>query len=420
MNKFSLEQLFNSLRSIKLTSSEKSFMRLRVANYMNRHPIGSRASFLTFRYMAPVALALVLFLGTGGLVAFASQETLPGETLYPIKRVSEQIKKVTLRGSKERADYELALIDKRFTETNQLIAQQKLTIETEASLTTAIQEHTNDFKNDIAQLAQSDPAEALSYNAKLGSTLKTGTHIMLALADKQSAQNAKVSPNTLVLAAYATAEKISAEKKQLETIVLSDTSVATIKTAEKRYADTLAVLDAQHIIPTTKAPETLDTTAASTTPDSTVTAPVMAKTALMVETKSTTTDGARVSKRSKEQEVKPAIDSTDTSTAESTLSVSADAKPADLQTLANSMQAAYKAKQYRQVITIADQIDQIIHEAKKIKEAETTFNVNLSDTSEATTVDSSTDTETTPVVNTAASQVKSSTTPSTASSLKSN
>lgn len=380
MNKFSLEKLFDSLRNIRLTSSEKSFMRLRVAQYMHRHSTGSSSWMFPVRYMIPAALALVLFLGTGGVVAFASRDTLPGQTLYPIKRATEQVKKIAIHGSKAQADYELALIDKRFSETNQLVTQQKLTVETEATLTGAIQQHTNDFKNDIIKLAENDPAEALSYNTKLGNTLKTGTHILLALSDKQSPTDARTTPNTLVLAAYATAEKISVEKKQLEAIVLSDTSVATIKTAEKRYTETLAMLKDREIAPI------VETT---TIPDATITTKTdAAATTLVAKTMSTT-------------EAK--ITASDTTTVDSPVVL--EKKPADLQTLANSLQTAYESKKYREVITIADQIDQVIHEAKKIKEAEETFKVDLSSQTSTTTPVINTDTTVEAVTNGATSSV---------------
>lgn len=335
---------------MQLTSLEKSSLRLKLSQHMHRHPIGSRPSMFNFRYAMTAALVMVLFFGTGGLVTFAAQSSLPGQNLYGVKRASEQVKKLTIRDSLSKANYELALIDKRFSETNQLIAEQKLTTETEAIVIAAIARHTNDFKTETNDLAQSNPSEALSYNTKLGNTLKTGTHILLALSDQKPNTAQSISPNTLVLAAYSTAEKISIEKQELEAMIVSDTNVATIKTAEKKYAATLAVLTENNITPADPInPETTPVEAV-TVMKAVVEAPV-AKMAVTAE-----------------------VDATATTIA---TTLTEEPKPT-LQTLADQMKAAYDAKQYGNVIIIADQIDQLLHETQKIQEAEKAYNVTIS------------------------------------------
>ena len=80
MNKFNPNNLFSVFKEIKLTQNEKNSIRLQVSQHMHRRPIGSRSSFFVFRYASIVAFALVLFVSSGGLIAFASQGSLPGNT----------------------------------------------------------------------------------------------------------------------------------------------------------------------------------------------------------------------------------------------------------------------------------------------------------------------------------------------------
>lgn len=341
---------------------------MKVAGHMHRNPIGSRSYLSYFRPVMATALALVMVLGSGGIVAFASQASLPGETLYKVKLATEQAKKITLRTSDAKATYELALIDKRFNETNKLISEQKLTASNEAVVIAAIKTHTDDFKAETSDLSTSDPILALSYNTKLSNTLKTGTHILLALSDHQSLSSARsadsISPNTLVLAAYASAEKISAEKVQLESIVVSDTNIATIKTAEKRYMEAVALLTDEHIV---AIPETIEVP---------IVQPEVAT--LAADAKVTTTLARKVDTLTKTEEAVVAEKPTFKTESNST----------DLQTLANDLKAAYDLKKYGQVIIIADQIEQQLLETKKIKEVEKTYNITI-DTDTSIKIDDS-------------------------------
>lgn len=342
-----------------MTQAEKGSMRMAISQHMRRNPIGSRLSFMYFKPVAVSAMAFVLLIGTSGITALASQSSLPGQALYKVKQATEQVKKITLQNPEAKASYELALIDKRFNETNKLIAEQKLTAENEAVVIKAIKQHTDDFKNEIADLSAHDPILALSYNTKLSNTLKTGTHILLALSDHQSSSKSanSVSPNTLVLAAYASAEKISAEKVQLESMVASDNNLGIIKTAEKRYTETLALLTTNNITPAiTEEPVVMAKTTALSAKMAPV-EPVAAKMAL-------TTDAVS--------------EETSTISKEATLvdSSTSETSPT-LETLARDFLAAYTAKKYVQVILIADQIEQQLHETQKIKEIEKAYNITI-------------------------------------------
>jgi hypothetical protein len=355
MNNSNLKNLFSVFKEIKLTQNEKNSIRLQVSQHMHRRPIGSRSSFLTFRYASIVAFALVLFVSSGGLIAFASQGALPGKSLYNVKRATEELKKATLGSPTEKASYELALIDKRFSETNELISKQSLTTKNEAIIIEAIKQHTDDFKQETNQLAINDPAEALSYNAKLTNTLKTGTHILLALSHQQNQVLAKadsVSPNTLVLAAYASAEKITAEKKQLESMVVSDTNIATVRTAEKKYSETIALLAKQNIQPvdiTAKTTAVIETPTVEESPI--VPVATFAKMAAPVSEKITE---------------EPVI-----------ILSEAEISTNNLQKLVNELRDAYNAKKYAQVVIISEEIQQQLSDEKKIQEAEDAYNVTI-------------------------------------------
>jgi hypothetical protein len=366
MTTFNFKKIFSAFDTIKLSPTEKNSIRLNVARHMHQNPIGSkRPSVVMFRYALTAALVCVMMIGSGGIVAFASQASLPGKILYPVKRATENIKKLTLNDSSKKATYELALIEKRFDEVNELISKQQLTKENESIAIAAIAEHTSDLKIETSQLAIANPVAALSYNTQLANTLKTGTHVLLALSEKESLKEMTSQPsgNTLVLAAYESASKLSIETKQLEQMVLSDTNIATIKTAEKRYTETLALLEKNNIsIPKESS-------------DEIITTPTTVSTDVIVKPITTTKPVSEIIPVSGKTTVSPKA----TVIISPILSESNES----IATLVVNIQKAYNDKKYGQVIILADQIEQKLSESVKIKQAEKTYNIVVPDLTES-------------------------------------
>lgn len=104
-----------------------------------------------------VIVALVL---SGGRVVLASRDSLPGDILYPIKTLSEDIEKVFMFNDAKKADFEIKLAEKRIIEINAIsnkdhfeeknirIAEKLLEKHLEKA-TEFSQNMTNDFKEKI-------------------------------------------------------------------------------------------------------------------------------------------------------------------------------------------------------------------------------------------------------------------------------
>ncbi len=358
------EKLFSPIRTIGMTPAEKHAGRLKLARSMNQ-PTGLVSPFV-FRYAVVGAFAFLLFIGTGTGLVFASQSALPGQRLYPIKLEAEQIHKLALISPAAKAEYDLGLIEKRFSEVNQLISHHALDDKSENAATLAIQSHAKDVKAEADTLATTAPAEALSYSTKLAKTLTTGTSILLAISDQSPSRAATLArkPSSLVLATYATAQKLSADTAQLELMVMNDTDAATVKTADRKYQSVLALLQTHNIVPTT--PVTTATPALATAATLAAPATMAAKQLAPIE---------NTEKMISETAIAPA---------EAPVAPVPAPEPAidtkKIQDLADKLQAAYDAKKYGEVVIIADQIEQEFHDSEKIQAVEKAYNITVPDT----------------------------------------
>jgi hypothetical protein len=295
----------------------------------------------------------IIVLGTGSIVTFASQSSLPGELLYPVKIASEKVKHASIKTPEAKINYSLALVEKRYNETNTLIAEHSLDQGKETKITKNIQSNITDIQHENDKIAKTNPAIALSNNSKLAQTLKTNTQVLLAVSEKNqnstlSAKNtiAKVN-NThakIVLAAYESAAKISMKTEQLQEIVLSDTDIVTVKTAEKKYQDILPKLETA-----LAAEQPIVSSETTDTPVETKIASTLKVEKSVVETKTETPTVSEVKAKQPE--------------------------PETLTTLSEKLHTAYDAKEFNQVIIIADQIDQKLSDAAKIKTAEKKYDI---------------------------------------------
>ncbi|MDE2031114.1 MAG: hypothetical protein KGI58_02550 [Patescibacteria group bacterium] len=135
--KIDKEQFNISLQSFKdIRLSEKAKARIKSeliehTNNSNGHSIPSPYSnIITSFLFKPVVIALILVFLISGGVAFASQASLPGDFLYPVKtNITEPLIKLTKLDNKAKASFELELVDRRISEMQKLSKENKVTEE---------------------------------------------------------------------------------------------------------------------------------------------------------------------------------------------------------------------------------------------------------------------------------------------------
>jgi hypothetical protein len=374
MNNFNLKKLIEPLASINLSEQEKGSLRLRIIDYVknNPAPVATKLSFV--KYLSTATLSLVVIFGSGSLITFASQHSLPGQFLYPVKRASEQVAARTITATDKKINYSLSLIEKRYVETNQLLIQQSLDGNTESAITADIENHIADIQKQTELIAKTNPAEALSYNTKLAQTLKTNTQVFLAVSDKNKSINdantvSQDKHTKIVLSAYKNAAKLALKTEQLQQVVLSDIDLITIKTAEKKYNDIRPKIDA--VLPPLD-PTPLTIPLVSMEP---VNEPVIEPDTVKKLITEESENSKPIPKESEAGKV-PKNESEETDALE--LPINESSNEAELESIASlvkKLDNAYVTKRFNDVIVLADKIDQIISNNEKIKAVEEKYNV---------------------------------------------
>ncbi len=404
MNKLSFEKLIEHIKSLTLSDAEKTAMRTRLVRYAHHNPVTTPQVFWVKR-LALVAFCAVITVGSSGLLASASQSTLPGNFLYPIKRSTESVKKISLGSPEKKIAYELSLIEKRFNEANTLSTEKLMTKETEVMISQAIAQHTDYVKKEIVKVARTDPSGALAYGNMLSHSLKTGGSILLAIADQKNSEvsipEKSHTPTKLVLAAYQKAETISLDTDKLETLVLLETSQENPEKlkekADEKYAQAKELLEKEldtqpkeESVPTTVKIDSQETKTelvkvpTKDTQPVTETLPPSSESTLLEKTDLATTVLEKATSKTTSavdtSQISEPLKTTETTSLEEKVSsespITADELlPKTLEDLAKELEHAYQEKNYTKTIIVAEKIIQEIATAEKIKSAESTYNI---------------------------------------------
>ncbi len=145
MKKTHFEKLIHRAgHDVWLSDAERAKMRFVLSEYMAFKPRAADTSYVSgritlfFTYLrrpalASVAATLILAL-TGSSVAFASEGSLPGDVLYPIKVAVVEPARTLFTSTKEKAKRHMALAERRLDEASLLAKEGRLDETTEETL----------------------------------------------------------------------------------------------------------------------------------------------------------------------------------------------------------------------------------------------------------------------------------------------
>ncbi|MEI6581191.1 MAG: DUF5667 domain-containing protein [bacterium] len=157
------------IRNIKMTPKEKKLVLENVLTFpiSITQPVRSPFTFISifqkhhFAFYSMASL-LVIVLSSGG-VAFASQESLPGNILYPIKvSIIEPINSALKFSTESKAKYESKLATERLIEAETLAYQGKLDAPKEKQINDLLAIHTTALDKSIKELKQNKSDEVAS------------------------------------------------------------------------------------------------------------------------------------------------------------------------------------------------------------------------------------------------------------------
>lgn len=201
-----LNKISEEAKRIKLSEVEKSQLRNNLVNFIENNPVRIRGDwrlnsvkavksplnhnwfslFNNYKFM-PVALIALLFVGGG--VSFASQGSLPGDLLYPVKvNINEKIEQAFTLTSDGSANLQVRLAERRLEEAEKLALTGKLDEDTRLEVEERFDKHASSADKKIIAIAETEPEVALSIVSRFETSLRTYEAILTQL-DKKEDQN---------------------------------------------------------------------------------------------------------------------------------------------------------------------------------------------------------------------------------------
>lgn len=139
-----------------------------------------KSMFLNTKTMVPLILILALITGTGG-TAYASQNSLPGETLYPVKLTTENVQlAIASVNSEVQANIRLEIAQKRVEEIQKVLAdssQKGLSEKQTEALTRALDNFDSQLDKISAKAAEMKLKEEFQKALKLNTDLSAASEI---------------------------------------------------------------------------------------------------------------------------------------------------------------------------------------------------------------------------------------------------
>lgn len=192
MKRFS-EQLKKRADALRMTSAEKRDLKSRVVAYMEYHPRtnaapaetqtasrttavgGVLAFFRRYRIQGVLGTLAVIFMVSMPVLA---ERSLPGDVLYPLKRVNEQVRSSLTNSPYEKVEWETERLERRLAEARMLADEGKLTPEVESEVASAVKEHSDAAQESINSIRESDKDEAALAEITFSSALDVQSEML--------------------------------------------------------------------------------------------------------------------------------------------------------------------------------------------------------------------------------------------------
>lgn len=218
-----MKRLFGKMKKAQLEPEEKADILLRLQNFVAQNPGASeRTPFYSLQFyfwqrsvLAP-AIVFLVFVLTGGSVV-ASRNSLPGDTLYPIKMLREDVESKIVFGYKGTAKVNTYHAVSRLKEVEQIVAEEKpLNKETRVEIEKKFEVQAEEAINNINQLESTgNDAEASKMRRSFVDSLSEREQAMRKLIDEPKTKtNTKAELSNMVSNIQAKIGKVLSEEKK--------------------------------------------------------------------------------------------------------------------------------------------------------------------------------------------------------------
>lgn len=160
-----IKKAISDIHDISMTSSEKKMMLSHILKYkqliQSPWTVFSFKSWLKTHQLVSVIAIILIVAVSGNSIVSASQSSLPGDILYPIKvSVTEPIRMATIINPVQKAETRTELVRTRYEEMEILASRGELDEKKERIITDLIDRHVADISKNIESVKNSAPDDA--------------------------------------------------------------------------------------------------------------------------------------------------------------------------------------------------------------------------------------------------------------------
>ncbi len=240
-----LQQFKKEMKGVVLDVDQKKHIQKNLVAFMKANPVRKNTDerlinqtqrlflFFTQKHMyASIATILVLLTGTG--TAFAAENTLPGDTLYPVKlHINESVRGAVALTHEARANWETKVAERRLDEASKLESKGKLSPETEAKIEARLETQTKKIKAKIEKLEATGNTEiAAAMSARLENALELHEQLLEKLKSSEDLTKKEIKP--LVKKLHSEATNIRETRLKLDEKINAQNENGLKVAAEKR------------------------------------------------------------------------------------------------------------------------------------------------------------------------------------------
>jgi hypothetical protein len=190
MNDNDLKKGIENLKSIRLSRIEKRRMLRRVFGASNSpaflpHPIQFFGNMFVFHRGLAIATVIVLITTLSGTSAlYASENTVPGDVLYPVKvNVVEPIQTALITNPQDKARFETEKAVRRLEEAVILVHRNEFSEDRRVEIETRFKKHT-DAVNSIVSVMSATSTEAVDIETEFEAKVVANTRIIKKVSEK--------------------------------------------------------------------------------------------------------------------------------------------------------------------------------------------------------------------------------------------
>ncbi len=254
------KKLISNAKKIDLSPEKKDSIRARLQNFIDLTPIQQKnpqplrskyyiSSFSILNMSKVVSFVLIILITGGSTISYASEDTLPGDTLYTVKvNFKEPIEEGLAFGPQAKLEVKTKQVEKRLTEAQVLIKKNDLTPEKHKEVEARVEKKVEEISQKIDELQEKGDVETiLATTSKLQPVLKAHQEALQKEIDSKKTDTQEdvvtaktpetnlarqAEPETLEVSAFAVSEvAIEAEPIQPETKkeIQSDTTIENLE-----------------------------------------------------------------------------------------------------------------------------------------------------------------------------------------------